>query len=403
VRRAVFWLLAAATLAAAGGGGASARPVDCFADEVVLFEGGINPPGDGFRVAELPGIVLGPPGDSFPLNGSVSAVSLGRNGRIVLEFTDNLIVDGPGSDFIVFENAFFRTTVPADPNQPFVVFAEPGEVAVSENGVDFFAFPYDPDALALVGQDNTPSSALPLLRGLAGITPTFTGDYTIPDDPDVWDPAGSGGVSGMGGDAFDLADVGLASARFVMITDLGLPTGFAGAAEGFDLDSVVALNSAPVLPASGDSDADGLADHDETHLYGSDPHDDDTDSDGIPDGVEAARCADPASAAAGPSFPLDPDLRVFHDAAGTHARWTFRSSTSTYDLIRGTLGAAGLPSTVACLDENSFNLTSIDHPDAVAPPPGQAFFYLLRPSGASTYGADTAGAVRAFSSGDCAP
>src|SRR5687767_1033324 len=84
---------------------ARAGVVDCFADEVALFEGGYVPPESGLRVAELPGIVTGPPGDSLPVSGSTSTVSLGHGGSIVLAFTDNVLVDGPGPDFIVFENA----------------------------------------------------------------------------------------------------------------------------------------------------------------------------------------------------------------------------------------------------------------------------------------------------------
>ncbi len=262
---------------------ARAGLVDCFADEVVRFEGGYTPASAGQRVAELPGIVIGPPGDSFPVTGSVSTVSLGHNGWILLSFDDNRIVDGPGPDFIVFENAFFKSFVPTDPNQPYTVFAEPASVAVSDDGVTFHQFPYDPSALAQVGQDATASAALPALHGLAGITPTFTGDWTVPDDPGVWDPNGTGGVSGAGGDAFDLADVGLSGARYILIIDLGLATGFAGPAEGFDLDAVVALHAVPVA-AGADGDGDGLPDADETIWYGTDPALADTDGDSIPDG-----------------------------------------------------------------------------------------------------------------------
>lgn len=122
---------------------AGARTVDCFADEVLSYHVGFTPPENGLRVAELPGIVLGPPGDSLPNTGSTSTVSLGHNGWILLSFTDNVIVDGPGPDFIVFENAFFKTFTPTDPNQPYTVFAEPGKVAVSADGVTFFEYPYE--------------------------------------------------------------------------------------------------------------------------------------------------------------------------------------------------------------------------------------------------------------------
>jgi hypothetical protein len=400
---------AAALLAAmAGMSTGHAGLVDCLADEVARFIGGYSPPEAGLRVAELPGIVAGPPGDSLPVAGSTSTVSLGRGGSITVAFTDNMIVDGPGPDFIVFENAFFRSFVPADPNQASSVFAEPGAVAVSQDGVTFVTFPYDADALDQVGTDSTPTSALPSLAGLAGITPTFTGNWTVPDDPLTWDPEGRGGVSGAGGDAFDLAVVGMASARFVRITDLGLPTGFAGAAEGFDLDAVVALNSIPwpEAPASLDQDGDGLPDDQETLWFGSDPFDPDTDGDGAPDGEEAARCRSPLSDAAVPATPVDPDLWWSPDGAWSAGWgvWSFVSSSATYDVVRGVVGAAGagLPPAVVCVEDNSFNLTSSDHADPAAPAAGQSFFYLVRPKGHG-YGKGTAGAARVFTSGDCPP
>ena len=402
----------AAMAALASTSHAQARTVDCFADNVVSFSAQFVPPESGLRVPELPGIVLGPPGDSLPNTGSTSTVSLGHNGWILLEMTDNVIVDGPGPDFIVFENAFFKTFVPTDPNQSYSVFAEPGSVAVSADGVTFHQFPYDANALALVGQDATPSSALPMLRGLAGITPTFTGNWTMADDPNVWDAAGRGGVSGGGGDAFDLATVGLSTARYVLITDLGLNTGFAGAAEGFDLDAVVALNSQPWPPlapgpAGGDTDGDGLADVDETHWHGSDPNDADTDDDGVPDGVEAARCRSLTSVAATPAFVQQVDLLVFTVPGGTdsYVKWNFLSSTATYDVVRGELPVSPgpLPGSVVCIEDNSFNLTTADHVDAGLPAPGRAWFYLGRAKGQTEYGKSSSGAPRLFTSGDCPP
>jgi hypothetical protein len=378
-----------------------------MADAVPAFAGGFADPNTGFRYAELPGIVLGPPGDSLPTQGSTSTVSLGRGGSITLAFIDNIIEDGPGSDFIVFENAFFKGSVPSSPASTCHVFAEPGLVEVSADGVAFRAFPYDASALALVGQDQTPCSAIPLLRGLAGLTPTFTGNWTVPDDPAVWDPSGIGGVSGAGGDAFDLATVGLAEARYVRITDLDLGTGFAGSAEGFDLDAVVALHARPAAPAGPDADGDGIGDVEEVHLYGSDPFRADTDADGVPDGVEAAACRSPLSGGAAPSFVYAPDLH-FAPGSTTSLRWSFRSSASTYDLIRGSIGAVareGDPvdlGPVACVEENSFNLTSADHPDGAVPAPGAAFLYLLRASGGG-YGIASDGRTREPASGGCVP
>ncbi|HKY32726.1 MAG TPA: hypothetical protein VJV23_09340 [Candidatus Polarisedimenticolia bacterium] len=398
----------AAILASSSG---EARTVDCVADEVVSFVAAFSPPESGLRVAELPGIVTAPPGDSLPVTGSTSTASLGRGGWILLRFTDNVIVDGPGPDFIVFENAFFRSSVPSDPAQPYSVFAEPASVAVSDDGVSFVEFPYDPSALQHVGQDATPSSALPLLAGLAGITPTFTGNWTVPDDPAVWDPAGPGGVSGAGGDAFDLADVGLSRARYVLIADLGLPTGFAGAGEGFDLDAVVALNALPTPPELGpppaapDTDGDGLPDSEETIVHGSDPMLADTDGDGESDGREVARCRSPLSSSLLPYIASEPDVWMDLLPTGSSVRWSFVSSSAWYDVARGTLGpaAGGPPAGAVCIEDNSFNVTSADHLDGQDPAPGTVFLYVVRPRGSAHYGLGSDGAPRILASGDCPP
>jgi len=386
---------------------AAADTVDCFADRVVSFTSGFADPNTGFRYAELPGIVLGPPGDSLPTQGSTSVVSLGHGGSITLSFTDNAIVDGPGPDFIVFENAFFVGSTPTTPTSTCNVFAEPGKVEVSSNGFTWVAFPYNAAALSMVGSQQTPCSALPMLQGLAGLTPTFTGNWTVPDDPATWDPNGTGGVSGAGGDAFDLATVGLTQVRFIRITDLNLGTGLAGTAEGFDLDAVVALHAIPLGQGGPDTDGDGLSDADEANVYGSDPFRADTDGDGVGDGVEAATCRSPLTAAISPAFVYDAGLG-FPTAATDSLRWNFLSSTATYDLIRGSVGSVMKSrnplnlGAVLCVEDNSFNLTSADHADAAVPSPGAAFYYLLRPKNGD-YGLTSNGRARLPASGDCVP
>ncbi len=142
-------------------------------------------------------------------------LSLGLGGEIVLGFTRTAIVDRPGPDFTVFENPFYFEILG---NRR--TFAEPGEVAVSADGIDFTAFPFD--SLSL--------------KGCAGVTPV-NGDEN-PFKPEV-----------SGGDHFDLADLGIDTVRFIRIrdvTDIVMkdrkhpfwdPT-----LTGFDLDAVVALN-----------------------------------------------------------------------------------------------------------------------------------------------------------------
>src|SRR5439155_1573339 len=102
------------------------------------------------RTEFLPDVAL-PPHDTF---------SLGLGGSIVLEFTD-AIVDGPGPDFTVFENAFLTRGIATGPP-----FAEPATVSVSADGEHFVAFPYALDQS-------------PYYPGCAGIYPVFANA----DDP----------------------------------------------------------------------------------------------------------------------------------------------------------------------------------------------------------------------------
>lgn len=202
----------AATVLLAGAARAAGDP---FADAVVDFTVG---DGGGFGADLLPDIVLGPPRGGGALQQSLDVVSLGNRGVITLRFDLPVICDGPGPDFTVFENAFHVGT----PEGP--VFEEYGIVSVSQDGTTFIDIPYDPITHA----------------GLAGRTPVLS----APENGiDPLDPALSGG------DAFDLAAVGLAWVAYVRVTDPGpdipdpgdrIPPGDKG---GFDLDAVAALHA----------------------------------------------------------------------------------------------------------------------------------------------------------------
>ncbi|MEE9217993.1 MAG: hypothetical protein V3U98_02910 [Acidobacteriota bacterium] len=382
--------------------------VDCFADRIVEFRPAFSDPAIGFGSANLPGIVLGPPGDSLPTLGSLSVVSLGRGGEITLEFTDNVIVDGPGPDLILFENSFFVGAPPSSAEEEYFVNADLGRVQVSADGETFFEFPFSSEALLGVEGAALASPLLLELIGLSGITPTFTGNWIVADDPWVWDPGGVGGVSGAGGDAFDLAHVGLSEARFVRIIDSGAATGFSGSAEGYDLDAVLALNSRPAAPVAADADGDGLDDLAEELYYGSRPDDPDTDGDGIPDGEEVAGCRDPAGASAFPFFA--PRIEALAEApAATVLRWNFLGTAYRYDVARGALGALAFAGDsvdlglLDCIEEDSANVTSAGDEDTSAPAAGQAFFYVVRGvrSGApGPYGHSSDGRER-FGTGGC--
>ena len=184
--------------------GDSAGSAGYFATKVVAFSPG---PGAGFGQDAMPSIVLGPPKGGGAASGSLDVVSLGSGGSIVLGF-DVAIVDGPGPDFIVFENAF--------KNWP-----EPAIVGVSLDGVSFVEFPCDPTAKA---------AGFP---GCAGVSPVHSapGNGVDPADP-----------AAAGGDAFDLKAIGLNRAIFVRVRDPGAQPAVPPTA-GADLDAVVIVNA----------------------------------------------------------------------------------------------------------------------------------------------------------------
>jgi hypothetical protein len=404
------FVLSALLIAALSGGPARAQATsDCFPDRIASFTlGSVSSP-PAFNTWQ-PGIVLGPPGNATPTTGSLAVMSVGHGGSITLEFTDNEIIDGPGPDLIVFENPFFCTAAPASDADPYSVFAEPGIVEISEDGINFARFPFDASALSQVASLCTDKALQRRLIGLFGITPNFTGNWIVPDDPLVFDPAAPGGVSGHGGDAFDLATVGLSQARYVRLIDPDLTIGIPGSSEGFDLDTVVAIHSRPLLgPAEIDSDGDGLSDDAERFFYLTDPARPDSDGDGVPDGIEAASCRNPADASTSPFFVPVLEMEVA-EPSPTVVRWNFLGSGTTYDVIRGDLSAlhamGGLVDLgiVTCIENDSTDLTTRGLGDAALPPVGRAFFYLVRqnPRGSGLgYGFSSAHDTRLPATGDC--
>ena len=183
---------------------------DPFADSVVDFDPG---PDAGFGSDDFPDVVLGPPRGRGAAAGSLHVLSLGELGSITLEMVDLEIIDGPGPDLLVFEN-------------PFPGWYETGVVEASLDGIDWYAWP-------CAAEDE--AGDFPGCAGRASVyaTPDFLID---PTDPEA-----------AGGDAFDLADIGLPAARFVRITDSGYNAlGYGGITGGFDLDAIAAANWAEV-------------------------------------------------------------------------------------------------------------------------------------------------------------
>ena len=248
---------------------------DPFADAVVSHHVGA---GGGAGEAALPGVVLGPPRGGGAFQGSLDVLSLGLDGDVTLAFTDNVVVDQPGPDFTVFENAFLQQG--ATTGQPF---AEPGTVSVSADGVTFVDFP-------------CAATAAPYYAGCAGVYPVFANA----DDPAAPSPlvpsttpiASLVGVplasfvppAGSGGDSFDLAAVKLHAIRYVRIRGNGLRTGLGGLA-GFDLDAVAGVHSVDVagLP---DADGDGFPDAVDSCPTKPNPDQRDSNGNGVGDACE---------------------------------------------------------------------------------------------------------------------
>jgi hypothetical protein len=174
---------------------------------VVDFTAGM---GAGFGQDLLPGVVLGPPQGGGESHQGLDVLSLGKGGTITLEMGLG-IANGPGADFIVFENAFL-----AEGSEQ--IFSEPAEVSVSEDGVEFVPF-------VCAAENEAPN-------GCAGNAPVYANPK---NDLDPTNPEEAGG------DAFDLDAIGMERARFIRLRDRSLGQPIAPSA-GFDLDAVAVVH-----------------------------------------------------------------------------------------------------------------------------------------------------------------
>jgi hypothetical protein len=255
---------------------------DPYLDAVVSVT--IGPQGGG-RADELPGIVTGPPRGAGAFEGSLDVVSLGLGGQIVVEFRDNVVVNGPGPDFTVFENAFLQVGLTTQ-----VPFAEAGAVSVSPDGLTWTTFPcafetepYYPGCagvypvFANADDAGAPSPLVPSTAPIASLVGVPIDDFAPP--------------AGSGGDVFDLADVGLAAIRFVRIDAGPKMRGLQGLG-GFDLDAIAGLHSVDVDRLA-DGDGDGIADAADACPLVADSQAD-GDADGVGDACDT--CAGVASA-----------------------------------------------------------------------------------------------------------
>jgi hypothetical protein len=188
---------------------------DRFITKVASYSLG---PCSGYSLNAMPSVVEGPPVGGGLYAGSTDVLSLGNGGQIVVSFEPNAIVDGPGIDFIVFENPFYGagTDIVAD--------AEPGEVSVSDDGVTWTSFPC------------TDTTSSPPFGQCAGVHPVLSNpDNGIsPIDPKT-----------AGGDQYDLASIGVKHAKYVRITDKIIEAcpGPSDRTNGFDLDAIAIVNA----------------------------------------------------------------------------------------------------------------------------------------------------------------
>ncbi|MCL2039562.1 MAG: hypothetical protein FWG85_03930 [Bacteroidetes bacterium] len=193
-----------------------------FIDTVYSYQWGTGTGAVGREAKYFPQNIFGPPtsyaNKYTQATQHSEVVSLGLDGEIVVGLKEGYIIDKDGPDFIIFENVFSNYNETK-------IFVEPAIVSVSNDGVNFVEFPYNTETL----------------EGFAGINWTNGSencfDYRI-----------------SGGDAFDLADIGMDSIRYIKIKDTALfisklPTNhkyYSPAAivtNGFDLDAVVLLNT----------------------------------------------------------------------------------------------------------------------------------------------------------------
>ena len=136
-----------------------------------------------------------------PVANHMAVHSLGVGGFLTLGF-DVAITDGPGADFLIFENAFAAGTAGQ-------IFSEAVFVEVSSNGQDFARFPTHYQGPSSSGGPFSTAWA-GYYAGFAGIKPSKGGMPGV-DNFDVVQ---------AGGDSFDLAD--LASHALVQLGKVDL-------------------------------------------------------------------------------------------------------------------------------------------------------------------------------------
>jgi len=166
--------------------------VACQSRDVAPADEVVDAPGDtGVGFGDAQNAVNGVRGCGQTC-GSLDVFSLGFDAGVdnylVLRWSGRRVLNGPGVDFVVFENGFFWGAGPERFMDHLVVY-------VSRDGVTWVPFPHDYTA-----EDETAFSWDPTRwPGFAGVSPVLLHAETNPVDPFDADQAG--------GDGFDLDDL----------------------------------------------------------------------------------------------------------------------------------------------------------------------------------------------------
>jgi hypothetical protein len=215
-----------ALLCAASPGCAPATPDPVLLDTVVSYvPGPLIDPGRADPIYAVNGVLGG-----GCCAGSLDVCSLGSDsvgwgGHLTLRRAGRVITNGPGADFVVYENPFWIAGSPEGSG-----FYETGIVEVSMDGVAWVTFPVVFDPAYPVDDRRR------YVEGFCGVEPV-TLRTDLGQTPG--DPAG-------GGDAFDLDDVGLCEARYIRIRDTAQVYPDANFPPGdCDIDGIAALYTRP--------------------------------------------------------------------------------------------------------------------------------------------------------------
>ena len=207
------------------------------ADVVVDAAGGAGPTGDPNNA------VNGVRGGGQTGGGTdVYSLNYGEGASLTVRWSGRRVLNGPGLDVVVFENAFEYGSQGA-------IFMDLAIVEVSTDGNEWVAFPHDYIADDEEVYSDDPSA----WSGFAGRTPVLLHEEDNPVDP--VDP------SVAGGDGFDLDDLPdegpgaaikvdgfvflrIVTAPSVENPDTGAPYPFAAISNGADIDGVYAATLA---------------------------------------------------------------------------------------------------------------------------------------------------------------